>query len=78
MNVVGLVSLPGMMTGQLLGGASPLDAAEYQMAILFLLLATAAISTYVGMTLAVKHAVFDDNHRLTPAKIIKRSEGKMR
>ena len=39
------------MTGQLLGGASPLVAAEYQMAILWLICATTFISTYVGETL---------------------------
>ena len=34
-SVVGLVSMPGMMTGQLLGGSSPIAAAQYQMAILW-------------------------------------------
>lgn len=32
MNVVGLVSIPGMMTGQILGGAPPMKAARYQIA----------------------------------------------
>ena len=30
MNVVGLVAIPGMMAGQLLGGAKPMVAAQYQ------------------------------------------------
>ena len=35
MLVVGLVSLPGMFTGQVLAGAEPLNAASYQILILF-------------------------------------------
>jgi putative ABC transport system permease protein len=34
MLVVGIVKLPGMMTGQMLGGSSPMQAALYQMMIL--------------------------------------------
>jgi len=30
MNVVGIVSIPGMMTGQILGGSDPATAARYQ------------------------------------------------
>jgi putative ABC transport system permease protein len=37
MMVVGLVSLPGMFTGQVLSGIDPLNAASYQMLILFLI-----------------------------------------
>lgn len=35
MVVMGLVSLPGMLTGQVLGGSNPRDAASYQILILF-------------------------------------------
>lgn len=37
MMVVGLVSLPGMFTGQVLSGIDPLNAASYQILILFLI-----------------------------------------
>lgn len=37
MMVVGLVTLPGIITGQLLGGADPLQAAAYQVLIMFML-----------------------------------------
>lgn len=70
MAVVGLVSIPGMMTGQLLGGASPLAAAEYQMAILWLIFATAAVSTYTGLYFANIHAAFDSKHRITPHRVL--------
>lgn len=76
--IIGLVSIPGMMTGQLLGGTSPSVAAEYQLAIFFLLVATNVISTLSSIILALRHGVFDTKtHRLTPEKIIKREGGKM-
>ena len=74
MAVVGLVSIPGMMTGQLLGGASPLTAALYQMAILWLICGTAALSTWIALYLAIIGAVFDENHRLTPHRITKKAK----
>ncbi len=37
MVIVGIVSLPGMMTGQLLAGVSPLEAVKYQIVIMFLI-----------------------------------------
>lgn len=50
MMVVGLVTLPGIITGQLLSGADPFVAALYQMLIMFMLafstLLTAVLVTY--------------------------------
>ena len=37
MSATGLVALPGMMTGQILAGADPMDAVKYQLLILFLI-----------------------------------------
>ncbi len=45
MMVVGLVSIPGMMTGQLLAGNSPTQASLYQMAILLIICSTSYLST---------------------------------
>ena len=42
---VGLVSLPGMMTGQILSGVSPLVAARYQIMVMCMIFASAGIST---------------------------------
>ena len=42
---VGLVSLPGMMTGQILSGVSPLIAARYQIMVMCMILGSAGIST---------------------------------
>jgi len=42
---VGLVSLPGMMTGQILSGVSPLIAARYQIMVMCMILGAAGIAT---------------------------------
>jgi putative ABC transport system permease protein len=42
---VGLVSLPGMMTGQILSGVSPLIAARYQIMVMCMIFGAAGIST---------------------------------
>ena len=41
---VGLVALPGMMTGQILSGAAPEQAVRYQLVIMYQLVAVAAVS----------------------------------
>ncbi len=42
---VGIVSLPGMMTGQILSGVSPLVASRYQIMVMCMIFASAGIST---------------------------------
>ena len=42
--MVGLVSLPGMMTGQILSGVSPFIAVRYQIMVMCMLFASAGIS----------------------------------
>jgi putative ABC transport system permease protein len=48
---VGLVSLPGMMTGQILSGVSPLIAARYQIMVMSMIFASAGISTAMFLVL---------------------------
>lgn len=46
---IGLVQLPGMMSGLIIGGAAPMEAVMYQLLILFLILTNAtAASVMVG------------------------------
>jgi putative ABC transport system permease protein len=45
MMVVGIVTLPGIITGQILSGVNPLNAALYQMLIMFILAITTLITT---------------------------------
>jgi len=48
---VGLVSLPGMMTGQILSGVSPLIAARYQIIVMCMIFSSAGISTAIFLAL---------------------------
>ncbi|HEY9909360.1 MAG TPA: iron export ABC transporter permease subunit FetB, partial [Thermosynechococcaceae cyanobacterium] len=47
MMVIGLVTLPGILTGQLLGGAPPLQAVSYQMVIMFMLAFADLVTTSI-------------------------------
>ena len=49
MATTGLVTLPGMMTGQILGGASPMVAIKYQLVIMLAIFVM--LSTSVAITL---------------------------
>lgn len=67
MMVVGLVTLPGMITGQILGGADPLNAAMYQMLIMFML-AFATLTTAILVTYAIKQQFFNQAMQLVDPK----------
>ena len=48
---VGLVSLPGMMTGQILSGVSPLVAARYQIMVMLMIFGSSGISAAIFLLL---------------------------
>jgi putative ABC transport system permease protein len=48
---VGVVSLPGMMTGQILSGVSPLVAAKYQIVVMTMFFGTGGIASAIYLTL---------------------------
>jgi putative ABC transport system permease protein len=54
MSVIGLVSLPGMMTGQILGGSNPLVAIKYQMAIMIAILVSTGLSVLLTILFTVR------------------------
>ena len=54
---VGLVSLPGMMTGQILSGVDPLIAVRYQMMVMLMILGSAGISVAVYLILMKRNSV---------------------
>lgn len=56
MNVIGLVAIPGMMTGTLLAGASPAKAARYQIMIMCLILGGVFISVGITTELVITNA----------------------
>ena len=49
---VGLVSLPGMMTGQILSGVSPLIAARYQIIVMCMIFASSILSAVIFLLLS--------------------------
>lgn len=49
---LGIVSLPGMMSGLILAGTSPLIAVKYQIMVTFMLVGTTAIGTFIAAYLA--------------------------
>eukprot|EP00879_Flechtneria_rotunda_P028713 GHRR01030927.1.p1 GENE.GHRR01030927.1~~GHRR01030927.1.p1 ORF type:complete len:301 (+),score=63.82 GHRR01030927.1:256-1158(+) len=74
MSVVGLVSIPGMMTGQILSGSNPDQAARYQMVIMFLL-GAAATAAAVASVYAAIFQVLDGCHRLRLERLISEKKG---
>lgn len=63
MMAAGLVSLPGMMTGQILGGNSPIDAVNYQILIMFLIAGGTGLGTMAAVWLGSRR-LFDERERL--------------
>lgn len=59
---VGLVSLPGMMTGQILSGVSPLIAVRYQIMVMCMIFSTVGFST-VFFLIIIKSHVFELRNR---------------
>ncbi|KAJ1901970.1 hypothetical protein LPJ66_000366 [Kickxella alabastrina] len=49
MGITGLISIPGMMTGWILGGADVMEAARYQQVIMFMISASTASSTLISV-----------------------------
>jgi len=63
MLIVGIVKLPGMMTGQILSGVSPMQAAGYQILVMFMIAACTALSAIV-MCLLAFWQLADEEHRI--------------
>jgi len=60
---VGLIALPGSMTGLILAGVDPLDAVQVQAAVMYLILGSVATTTTV-MALGIRRRLFTPDHRL--------------
>lgn len=61
--VVGLISLPGAMTGLILAGVEPLTAIRYQIVVMYMLLAATALAALAAARVAERY-LFDDAQRL--------------
>lgn len=67
MSVAGMVTIPGMMTGQILGGTEPGMAARYQIIVMFLIAGATAAGT-TGVILLAVRALFDPKGRLRSSR----------
>jgi len=56
MTTIGLVALPGMMTGAILGGAGPVTAIKYQIAIMISIFSGTTITLALGIYLTTKRS----------------------
>ncbi|AVR45013.1 ABC transporter permease [Christiangramia fulva] len=63
MATIGLVSLPGMMTGQILSGSSPLIAIKYQIMIMLAIFSGTILSVYLGIKFS-NYLVFEPGDKL--------------
>jgi putative ABC transport system permease protein len=60
---VGIVFIPGMMTGQILGGADPVLAVRYQIVVMLMLVGSTAIGSLI-VALLVRRKSFGPAHQL--------------
>ena len=60
---MGIVFLPGMMTGQILAGAEPVEAVKYQILIMGLIMGATTAGTALAVQVACRH-LFDTRERL--------------
>jgi putative ABC transport system permease protein len=63
MSIAGIVSIPGMMTGQLLAGSDVLEAIRYQILIYLGITATATLSTLILLEIRLRR-YFTAAHQL--------------
>jgi putative ABC transport system permease protein len=63
MAATGIVSLPGMMTGQILAGVDPVEATKYQVLITFLIAGATALGAFLAV-MGGARLLTDERHRL--------------
>ena len=67
-SVLGIIAIPGMMTGAILGGSSVQQAARLQMVIMFMISSSTALSSMITTIFALS-VVVDKEHRIRTDKI---------
>ncbi len=60
MAAAGIVFIPGMMTGQILAGADPVEATKYQIVVMLMIAAATAIGAIASVTLMYRRRFTDD------------------
>lgn len=67
-SVIGMISIPGTMTGSILGGASITQAARLQMILMFLISSAVVLSSVIATGFALM-IVVDQDHRIRMDRI---------
>lgn len=66
--MIGIIAIPGMMTGAILGGADVQQAARLQMIIMFMISASSALAC-IAATLFTLYECIDSDHRIRGDRI---------
>jgi len=74
MSAAGVVTLPGIMTGQILAGMDPLEAAKYQILLIFLLAGGSGLAAVAVVYLAAMRLT-DDRQRLRTDRLTRVAGG---
>ncbi|KAI8332291.1 hypothetical protein BC941DRAFT_402817 [Chlamydoabsidia padenii] len=69
MSVIGLIAIPGQMSGSILGGASIMNAVRYQQIIMFMISAATALGV-LGSVIFCIQVLIDQYDRLRPERIL--------
>jgi putative ABC transport system permease protein len=69
MSAAGIITLPGTMTGQLLAGMDPIEAAKYQILLMFLLAGASGLAAVATAFLAVR-SLTDERERLRLDRLV--------
>lgn len=68
LSVIGMISIPGAMTGSILGGASVTQAARLQMVLIFMISSVVVLSSIVATGFALI-IIVDEDHRIRMDRI---------
>lgn len=68
LSVIGIIAIPGMMTGAILGGSSVEQAAKLQMVIMFMISSSTALASIVTTILSLA-VVVDGEHRVRSDRV---------
>jgi putative ABC transport system permease protein len=74
MSAAGIITLPGIMTGQILPGMDPLEAAKYQIVLMFLLSGGSGLAAVAVVYLAAARLT-DDRQRLRLDRLTTKGKG---
>ncbi len=69
MSAAGVVTLPGIMTGQILAGLDPMEAVKYQILLMFLLAGGSGLGAVAAVLLAARRLT-DARHRLRLDRLV--------